>query len=284
MSRGLGRRLGPAVVKGEREVVLLPPLILGLLIYASGMAWSQVPVTINGVPQQIVPEVAEVGLGSWSPPQGTVMILGGSPAGTGAGTSGSAGVGQGSSTDALSTLLATSWGMAAEQNAVALGVNPSALAATCVIESGCQNVGGTGTISGAFQMSASTYQSSLAAALQQDPNLAANIVPGLAGQNDPATESIAAAEYLQQGAQYLKSQGIANPSVLDVRGYYNFGPQGGSQLAQANSNEVVSDVLTGFSSSTLASNGITPGETVGQWRASVSSKIGNSASAYVLNG
>jgi hypothetical protein len=155
------------------------------------------------------------------------------------------------------------------------------------MESGCQNIGGAGSagnITGAFQMMASTYQSSLAAALAQNPNLAANIVPGLAGQNDPATQSIAAAEYLKQGAQYLQKQGDANPTVLDVRGYYNFGPQGGAQIAQANSSALMSDTLLGMSASTLANNGIAPGETVGQWRSGVASKIGNAANAPVLTG
>jgi hypothetical protein len=101
---------------------------------------------------------------------------------------------------------------------------------------------------------------------------------------DPATESIAASEYLLQGAQYLQSQGISNPSVLDVRGYYNFGPQGGAQIASASPDQTMASVLTGYSASTLAANGITPGETVAQWQASVSSKIGNAASQSVLNG
>ena len=168
---------------------------------------SPTPQTVSGVPQQIMPTVAEIGLGNFTMPTGTASLFGGTSA-SGTGTSGT-----GSATDssALDTMMSTPWGAAAAQNAEALGVNASALAATCVIESGCQNVSGTGTITGAFQMSASTYQASLAAALQQDPNLASNIVQGLAGQNDPATQSIAASEYLLQGAQYLQGQGIANP-------------------------------------------------------------------------
>jgi hypothetical protein len=37
----------------------------------------------------------------------------------------------------------------------------------------------------AFQMASSTYTSNLNAALQANPQLAGNIVPGLAGQDDP---------------------------------------------------------------------------------------------------
>jgi hypothetical protein len=37
-----------------------------------------------------------------------------------------------------------------------------------------------------------------------------------------------------------------------------------------------------MSASTLAQNGITPGETVGQWKNAVSAKMGSAASAPVL--
>jgi hypothetical protein len=257
---------------------LLTASVTAIGLWMTGAMADVVPQTMNGVPQQIVPQAAEVGLPAFTMPNGTVSLYGGS-----SGTGGSSG-GTGTSTEssALDTMLATSWGASAQQSAQALGVNASALAATCVMESGCQNVSGTGTITGAFQMTASTYTTSLASALAQDPNLAANIVPGLAGQSDPATQAIAAAAYLKQGAQYLQSQGGANPTVLDVRGYYNFGPLGGAQLAQAQPADLMSDTLTGYSAATLAKNGITPGETVGQWQNSVASKIGNAASASVL--
>ena len=179
-------------------------------------------------------------------------------------------------------MLATPWGASAQQSAQALGVNGSALAATCVMESGCQNVSGTGTITGAFQMTAATYQSSLAAALAQDPSLAANIVPGLAGQSDPATQAIAAAEYLKQGAQYLQNNGISSPTALDVRGYYNFGPQGGAAIANAQDTDSMANTLNNYTPAQLANNGITAGETVGQWRAGVAAKMGSAASAAVL--
>jgi hypothetical protein len=237
------------------------------------------PQTINGVPQQIIPEVGEVGLPAFTIPTGTVSI-----GSTSTGTATGGGTGTSTDSSALDTMLGTAWGASAQQSSEALGVNAAALAATCVLESGCQNVAGTGSITGAFQMTAATYQSSLAAALAEDPSLAANIVPGLAGQNDPATQAVAAAEYLKQGAQYLESQGDANPTVLDVRGYYNFGPQGGAQIAQAQSSALMSDTLTGVSAQTLAANSITPGETVGQWRSAVAAKIGGAANASVLTG
>jgi hypothetical protein len=235
------------------------------------------PVTINGVPQQIIPQAAEVGLGNFTMPTGTVSVLGGSATGT----SGSGGTGTSTDSSALDTMLGTSWGTSAQQSAQALGVNASALAATCVVESGCQNVSGSGSITGAFQMTSATYTSSLNAALAEDPSLASNIVPGLAGQSDPATQAIAAAEYLKQAAQSLQSNGVSNPTILDVRGYYNFGPSGAA-LSTADGNATMASVLTNTSAATLAANGITPGETVAQWRTSVSSKIGSAASASVL--
>jgi len=248
-------------------------------LWTTGALADVAPQTMNGVPQQIVPQAAEVGLPAFTMPTGTVSLYGGS---TGSGGS-SGGTGTSTDSSALDTMLGTAWGASAQQSAQALGVNASALAATCVMESGCQNVSGTGTITGAFQMTAATYTASLAAALAQDPSLAANMVPGLAGQSDPATQAIAAAAYLKQGAQYLQSQGDANPTVLDARGYYNFGPQGGAQLAQAQPTALMSDTLTGYSAATLAKNGITAGETVGQWQSSVAAKIGNAASASVLS-
>jgi hypothetical protein len=247
------------------------------------------PQTANGVPQQIIPQYQEIGIGNFQMPGVTATGLGGNNGGTGGGNgaggstaAGAGASGASTSSNALDTMMATSWGAAAAQNAQALGVNASALAATCVVESGCQNLSGTGSITGAFQMTSATYQSSLNAALQQNPNLASNIVDGLAGQNDPATQSIAAAEYLKQGAQYLQSQGVSDPSVLDVRGYYNFGPQGGAAIATADDSDLMSDKLSMYTPNQLAQNGITPGETVGQWRSSVASKIGNAANAQVL--
>jgi hypothetical protein len=113
-----------------------------------------------------------------------------------------------------------------------------------------------------------------------DPSLAAQIT----SKNDPASQSIAASRYLLDGAQNLQSNGVANPSVLDVRGYYQFGPANGAALAAAPGNQLMAGTLTGLSSSTLVANNITSSTTVDQWRASVTSKIGAAASQPVLLG
>ena len=241
-----------------------------------------VPQTMNGVPLLPIPTYNEVGLPAFTMPTGTPTVTDPNtplPPNTGGG-----GSGDGSDSIAMATMMSRSWGAAADANAQSLGVNGTALAATCSIESNCQSVGGTGTISGAFQMSDATYTAAMAAALQRDPSLAANIVPGLAGKMDPATQSIAAAEYQRQGAEYLQAHQIADPTVLDVRGFYNFGPGNAAAVARAQNDELMSAQITGLTAAQFRANGIDPATTtVGQWRASVTSKIGQTAAdSHVL--
>jgi hypothetical protein len=179
----------------------------------------------------------------------------------------------------LAKMLAQSWGQTAAENATALGVSPTALAATCALESNCSaNVGGTGTISGAFQMTNGTYAQTVSEVQASNPDLAATLTT----KNDPASQSIAAAQYLKDGAKSLINAGIDSPTTLDVRGFYQFGPANGASLAGASDSQIISTVLTGLSPATLAANGINGGTTVGQWRQTVTSKIGAAASQPVL--
>lgn len=182
----------------------------------------------------------------------------------------------------LSKMTSQPWGQQAASNAAALGVNPTALAATCLLESNCTaNPGGTGTISGAFQMSNGTYAQTVSEVQNSNPGLASQIT----SKNDPASQSIAAAEYLKDGATALQNAGISNPTVLDVRGYYNYGPGYAASLASAPDNQLMTTALAGMSSSTLAANAISSSMTVGQWRAGITNKIGNSAASQpVLQG
>jgi len=255
---------------------LLPVALACAAQFAAGgpVRADPVPETMNGVPLLPIPTFEEVGLPPFTMPTGTLSTVQDPPATPDTTTAGG-GSGDGADSVAMTTMMSRSWGEAAGANAESLGVNPTALAATCVLESNCQNLGGTGTINGAFQMSNATYTAAMAAALQRNPNLAANIVPGLAGKLDPATQSIAAAEYQLQGAQYLQAHDVQNPSVLDVRGFYNFGPANVVSIAQANSSDLMSDQIRGLTSAQLVANGINPGvTTVGQWRTSVTNKIG----------
>jgi hypothetical protein len=239
---------------------------------------AQVPATLNGAPIQVTPYAQEPGVPAMTIPTGTPTQTSPSTTGTGTGTSGTS-AGGASGSDALNTLLSQSWGSTAVSEAEALGLNPSALAATCVMESGCQNVSGSGA-QGAFQMFPAAYQEGLQTALAANPSLASQIVQGSAGMNDPATEAIAASGYLMQAVSTLQSAGISNPTVLDARSYYEFGPNYGTQVAQAQGSAVLSNILP---QSFLSQNGISQTETVAQWQAGVSSKIGNAAAQQVLS-
>jgi len=286
--RGSGRNAVPSKDKeccGVRLAALcgpsrLLPIVLACAAQLGGsmpVRADVVPQTMNGVPLLPIPTFDEVGLPPFTMPTGTPTVADPNtptpPTNTGGG-----GSGDGSDSVAMATMMSRSWGAAADANAQSLGVNGTALAATCVLESNCQSVGGTGTINGAFQMSDPTFTAAMASALQRNPSLAANIVPGLAGKMDPATQSIAAAEYQRQGAEYLQAHQVADPTVLDVRGFYNFGPGNAAAVARAQNDELMSAQITGLTAAQFRSNGIDPATTtVGQWRASITSKIGQSA-------
>jgi len=276
------RRVGAAALCQPSRLLPIALVCAAQVAASVPVRADPVPETMNGVPLLPIPTYEEVGLPSFTMPSDT-------PRTTDPNTPappkdpGGNGSGDGSDSPAMTTMMSRSWGAAAEANAQSLGVNGVALAATCVLESNCQSLGGKGTISGAFQMSDGTYTAAMAAALQRDPSLAANIVPGLAGKMDPATESIASAEYLREGALALQNSSISNPTVLDVRGYYNFGPGPAAAVANAPDTALMSDTVS-LTTKGYKDNGIAPGvTTVGEWRASVTNKIGSSAaSAPVL--
>jgi len=288
ISRGCGGHVASTKERHRRHVVAAalcqPSRLLPIVLVCVAQVATSVPVradpvpeTMNGVPLLPVPTYEEVGLPAFTMPSGTPLTTDpntpSSPNNPGGG-----GSGDGSDSTAMAMMMSRSWGAAADANAQSLGVNGVALAATCAIESNCQSLGGAGTVSGAFQMKDATYTAAMAAALQRDPSLAAKIVPGLAGKMDPATQSIAAAEYERQGAEYLQAHQVANPTVLDVRGFYNFGPGNAAAIARAQNDELMSSQITGLTADQFKANGIDAATTtVGQWRASISSKIGQSA-------
>ena len=261
----------------------------GAMMVAGHGASAQQAVTLNGAPQQVIPYASEPGVPTITIAPGALNPF---PSdgldGTGTGDNGSSGTGSvgatGADSTALNTMENTPWGLQAIQNATALGLNPSALAATCVMESGCgANVGNGSGAQGVFQMYPAAFQEGLQTALAANSSLAAQIVQGAAGMNDPTTEAIAASGYLMQANQALQNAGVSNPTVMDARAYYNFGPTYGTQLALANPSETVAEAMPSVSQATLTRNGITPGETVGQWQASVTNKIGNAANQSVLS-
>ena len=190
MSGEPGQDRGPALAHGAA----IAAGVAVLTLWASGWAQAQVPAALNGPPAQVTPYVAEPGVplititpGTLAPPP-----TGDTGSGTGTGTGDTGSGSGGDNSDVLNTMLGTSWGNTAIANAQAVGLNPTALAATCVIESGCGANLGSGGAQGVFQMFPAVYQEGLQTALAANPQLASQIVQGSAGMNDPTTEAIAA--------------------------------------------------------------------------------------------
>jgi hypothetical protein len=252
----------------------------GALVAQPASADPQV-VLPNGLPVQVKPTYSEPGLPAFSFPTSGGSLLGGSTGSvdTGNGGDGSTSAGSGSSSgsgDAYNTMMGQSWGSAAANAAGAMGVSATALAATCVMESNCQNVGasGGGSASGAFQMINSTYTADINAAVAYDPAISGSIVSGLAGQMDPTTEAYAASYELRTDALALQGDGITDPTVLQTRAVYQFGGNVGPDVAAANDSDNIAQI-TGLSAASLAANGLTTSSTVGQWRQTIINKLGS---------
>lgn len=174
---------------------------------------------------------------------------------------------------ATPVLAQQSWGSAAAANAQAMGVDQTAVAATCVVESNCRNVAGAGTISGPLQMSDATYNEMIRQAVAQNPSLASQVV----GKADPATEAIAATQYLKNAATSLQQYDVPRPTWLDTRGYYQFGPGRAGAIATATGDTRMTTLLQGTAPATLAANGITSTTTKAQWQQGYINKVGAAA-------
>ena len=256
-------------------------VVLGIGIGAIGSAYADPNIVLpNGLPVQVHPTFPEPGLPAFSFPVGGASSLGGpsSSVDTNGGTGGNGSVSSGDTSGsgaAYDTMMAQDWGSQAADAAAAMGVSATALAATCAMESNCQNVGasGGGTATGAFQMINSTYTADINGAVAYDPNIAGSIVTGLAGQMDPATEAYAASYELRSDALLLHANGV-DPTVLAVRAVYQFGAGAGPGVANADDSENIAQ-LTGLSPASLAVNGLSSSSTVGDWRATVIAKLGS---------
>ena len=269
-------------------------LFAALALLLPGAAYADPQIVINsGLPVQIKPTFQEPGLPAFSfPTGGTTGGTTGTSSGAGSGassTTGATSTGTGSTdagSDALTLMNSQSWGSQAAAAATALGVNPAALAATCMMESQCQNVGSSSSVSsaaGAFQMIGTTYTADINGAVAEDPAIASNIVQGLAGQMDPGTEAYAASYELQQDAQVLQNNGISNPTVLAVRAVYQFGTGAGPGVAGAPDSATLESYIN-LSPAALAANGLTATSTVGDWRAMQTKVLGSAANQVVLTG
>ena len=237
----------------------------------------------NGLPVQVKPTYSEPGCRQFSFPTGGGSLLGGSTGsadtgnGGGDGSTSAGGGSSGGSGDAYNTMMAQSWGSAAANAAGAMGVSATALAATCAMESNCQNVGasGGGSASGAFQMINSTYTADINGAVAYDPAFPGASCPESAGEMDPTTEAYAASYELRTDALALaERRESADPTVLQTRAVYQFGAGVGPDVAAANDSDNIAQI-TGLSAASLAANGLTTSSTVGQWRQTIINKLGS---------
>ena len=265
----------------------VPLAVLSAIAVVMGMVGpapsvAQQATSLNGPPVQVEPMYSEPGVpriiynaGTPNPFAGA----GGAGTGSGGGSTGGGGGGSAAPSDALNTLLGRSWGAAAIENAQSLGLNPSALAATCVMESGCvQPVSSGSGAQGVFQMYPAAFHDGLATALAANPALASQIVQGPNGVNDPTTAAIAASGYLIQADKALQNAGLSNPTVLDTRTYYQFGPTYGPKVAIADGSTTLGTLVP---EGWLARNGLNSGTTVAQWQATITAKVGTAASQTV---
>lgn len=159
--------------------------------------------------------------------------------------------------------------------AARFGVTAEATAAVCMAESGCRAIGahgGAGTAAGSFGYTDGTFRENAARAGYGSG----------AGRTDPTVQAGITASDLSRYARTLQGAGITNPTALDAYGFHMFGPAEGVAVATASADTPLDLALQHTSAQTLANNGLT-GKTVGQWRDSVSKRMGGSATAPVLS-
>ncbi len=277
---GLWRVGEPPQKRRSRALWTTAGVALGIEVAAMAAAHADPTLVLpSGLPVQVKPTFSEPGLPAFSFPGGS-SSLGGSGYSSG-GSGGGGSVSSGGSGDAYNTMMAQEWGSQAEAAAAAMGVSATALAATCVMESNCQNVGASSgsSAAGAFQMINSTYTADIGGAVAYDPDIAGSIVSGLAGQMDPTTEAYAASYELRSDAQLLQSNGVEDPTVLAVRAVYQFGAGVGPAVAVADDSENIGE-LTGLGAASLAANGLSTSSTVGEWRATVTAKLGSATASH----
>jgi hypothetical protein len=277
---GLCCASGPPHVGRLRLRCTTASVVLGIGVGAIGAAHADPSIVLpSGLPVQVKPTFQEPGLPAFSFPVGSSSSVDGSSSSVdNSGGSSGGSVSSGGSGDAYNMMMAQDWGSQAEAAASAMGVSATALAATCAMESNCQNVGASSSVSnasGAFQMINSTYTADINGALAYDPDVASSIVSGLAGKMDPGTEAYAASYELRTDALMLQSEeDIPNPTVLDVRAVYQFGGSAGPGVAAASDSDNLESYIN-LTPAQLAANGLTATETVGQWRQTVIAKLGS---------
>jgi muramidase (phage lysozyme) len=227
------------------------------------------PVVSTGLPPQIVPSAAEVGVTIMTMPGSGNDTSGATGTGTGATTGGGLSTGSG---NAYAALMSTAYGNAAVSDAQQAGVNVNALADIGQAESGFQNIptaNGSSSATGPWQITTPTFN---------DINQKYGLGYSASDITDPTAQAQVASYIIKDYAGTV-SQATGEPAtVLQTYGAYVFGATPGAQIAAADSSAPLSNYV---SATALANNNMT-GWTVGQFQSTMSSRLGSTANQTVL--
>ncbi len=143
--------------------------VVAVVLAPIRVAWADpAPVTMTGVPPQIIPSYAEVGAPTFVTPSGGGSFLGDTGTGSTGSSSGSTdwtGYTSGSGSSAMDSMMATSYGALAASSATQAGVTPEAMADLGQLESGFRNVGtsnGSSSATGPWQITTGTWADEIA--------------------------------------------------------------------------------------------------------------------------
>ena len=236
------------------------------------------PVTMNGVPAQVIPSIPEVGAPTFVTPAGGASFMGdgGGPPGTDGSLEPSAPSADwtgysGGGTAAMDAMMATPYGSLAASAATQLGLNPEAMAGLGQLESGFRNVGtanGSSSATGPWQITSGTWAGTVAK--YGLPYTAADIT-------NPAAQA-QVASYIARDYSGAVSQATGQPAtVLQTYGAWVFGPSPGSKMATADPSTPLAEFVTPRA---LSNNNMT-GWTVGQFYTKFGNKLGSGASQTV---
>lgn len=262
------------------RIWLYPGCVLLLAGSSLGALTDPSPVTMNGVPAQVIPSIAEVGAPTFVTPAGSGSFMpdNGSSTSTydtGGSTSTTDTTGySGGGTAAMDAMMATPYGLLAASSATQLGLNPEAMAGLGQLESGFNNVGtsnGSSSATGPWQITVPTWAGTIAK--YNLPYTAADIT-------NPAAQA-QVATYIAKDYSSAVSQSTGQPAtVVQTYGAWVFGPTPGGQMAVADP----STPLSKFVSATALSNNKMTGWTVDQFYTKFGNKLGSAASQTVQAG
>jgi len=250
-------------------------LLLAAALAPARLTWADpAPVTMTGVPPQIIPSYAEVGAPTFVTPSGGGSFMGDTGTGSTGSSSGSTdwtGYTSGSGSSAMDAMMATSYGALAASSATQAGVTPEAMADLGQLESGFKNVGtsnGSSSATGPWQITTGTWADTIAK--YNLPYTASDIT-------NPAAQATVAS-YIASDYSGAVSQATGQPAtVVQTYGAWVFGPVPGGKIAAADASQPLSNFV---SSKALSNNNMT-GWTVGQFTSTFSNKLGSSANTIV---